>query len=551
MKKYNLSTSLKGILGVGMFSAILVTAGCDVSKLQDAADDFGVVIGLEEINTNSTVLLTDAKTGELIDQPVAVAYDGPNAGSVIDMYSDPVSSADFRGGVFNFGIDNELTPTAENPAHITLNLTANGYLSSSRNLFIADTGSNNFQISLVNLKNLPEGIKTQRKAQGTTNADGSTTQEIDIEVNTDESGDPDAGMSMRIAQGTTFKDAEGNTLKGKLRSESHFFDPGDSNALSALPQDEIVDEEGNSYAMAGASMINIIDENGKSAASAVSLNSKISSSSVMEEHGAFEVEFAVPKELEGENYNYQLIAYDGSKPVVVEPTASHSKIRGDNSIQFHSRYRYFRFGWYPRWVYFVYRPPTCTGEIAVNRNGNEGYLRYQTYTYGRVNYGYIYPTRNNSFIYNIRRGAWSNVTIYSGNGNNPVQVTHNFCSSGRLTVNLPAPPPQLIDSHISAQLACENPNDRLRVTNIPSASVTYRKTNAPLGTPWQVGTNLRWKYDSGQQVLTGGSFRANGVERNEQYRFKISFDGKYYERDITVTGPQVTFTRELDSGICS
>lgn len=76
---------------------------CDTSQFEEAIENFGVVIGLDSIQTTGTVLITDAKTGELVRSTVSLRFTGAESNSIIDMYSDPITSAETETGFLTSG----------------------------------------------------------------------------------------------------------------------------------------------------------------------------------------------------------------------------------------------------------------------------------------------------------------------------------------------------------------------------------------------------------------------------------------------------------------
>ena len=99
-------------------------------------------------------------------------------------------------------------------------------------------------------------------------------------------------------------------------------------------------------------------------------------------------------------------------------------------------------------------------------------------------------------------------------------------------------------------LQCDQADEKVRVTDIPSASVLYRKRGAPSGTAWQSATNLTWRYNKEEQALMGGSLRVADVEQGETYTFKLSFDDYVKQADVLISGANVVYTQVIQEDIC-
>ena len=108
----------------------------------------------------------------------------------------------------------------------------------------------------------------------------------------------------------------------------------------------------------------------------------------------------------------------------------------------------------------------------------------------------------------------------------------------------------VIDATVNVNLSCQNSDETVSVTDIPGASVAYRKQNAVQGTPWKIASSLNWNFDEASNSLTGGSFDVKGVEQGEFYTFKIVYEGETFTRDVEITGTTVSYTEIIDSGIC-
>lgn len=142
-----------------------------------------------------------------------------------------------------------------------------------------------------------------------------------------------------------------------------------------------------------------------------------------------------------------------------------------------------------------------------------------------------------------------NVEIKAPSTTTQTQLTL-VCPTSTPSVPLDAPPANLIDSTVEVVLQCDQAGEKVRVTDIPSASVIYRKKGSPAGTAWRPATGLSWNYNAAEQALLGGSLNVSQVEQGAVYEFKLSYDDYVKQADVTLTGTSVVYTQVIEEDIC-
>jgi hypothetical protein len=197
-------------------------------------------------------------------------------------------------------------------------------------------------------------------------------------------------------------------------------------------------------------------------------------------------------------------------------------------------------------VYFSEQP--CNPSLTINRNGNQGKLSVEISEKGFF--------RTNDLQANVSRLSLRNVT--SGSKKITIKLpyttfeqTVDLCATPNATIDLPTPPPALIDATIQVNVSCQEEKEKVRVTNIPAASIVYREEGAAPGTAWRVATDLSWDYNSTEQALTGGSCVISGVEVGKRYVLKITYDNNVEEATVPVSGTVVEYDETIDADICS
>ncbi|MAO65090.1 MAG: hypothetical protein CL666_08820 [Balneola sp.] len=518
--------------------AVSVTS-CDVTGLTDAADDFGVIIGLEEINSGATVLLTDAASGQLIDKQVSIIFAGENGDDVIDFYSDPLSEEKISEGILNFAINNGVVPTPENPAKVTLQLSAPGYISANKTVTLSDTGFVDFSFSLVNENNKPKGVKST-SSSAATNSDGTLSSDLNVSSNTNDGNESETSIS--IPSGTALTDASGNTLSGSLTAQMTNYDPGDPSALSNLPV-EVESENGEPVTLLGMSSYEITDENGRTATgTAGAAKGKAANTQ-------FTIEVAVSSQAGidvGDNVMFE--ATDWTNEFSYQQAEIIDLGNGRIGVRVVLNYLPVNTAVYNQLSPVRYRNPN------IERNGYEGAVKGVAYSYGMA-VGFIYPSNSNTLI-----GFNSNSSFFELDLSAPVDhiITYPSLPSDPLAITLPQAPSNLIEAEVAVSVDCRDPGEKLAITNISQASLVYRK--AGTSGKWRVITEIKWTFDDANNELTGASTTMFGVEEGETYEYTLKIGGEDpYNGEVTITdsnsgkaGVQVFINEnDIDSGICS
>jgi len=525
--------------------AFFAVTSCDLTKIEDAVDNFSIVIGLEPINTSATVVITDAVTGELVNAKVETVFSGANGSDVIDMYSDPIQQAEVDNGVLNFGLSNDVEADENNPATVSLRMSAPGYLSVTRNVEISQTGDNSYTVSLVRRDNSPAGIEVSNGSGGTTDVNGVTSEDVTVTISsTATETNEETGASLSVPSGSVFITGDGTPLTGTLRTEAVFYNADEPAAVSAV-QSELLANSGDSVAtMLGAVDISIKDSNGNEATSVQTSGS--SAGKAVSNTGDYIVNFILNANTYSELTQVLRLAYisptTAERFIIYKVPEVQQLDNGRVELRYLLNSSLFRS---MALVYFSEQP--CNSTLSINRNGNEGTFEYEIVEKGFFRSGNLQADSDKIALRNITRGTKS---IRIKLPHTTIEQSIDLCGTGNPTIELPSPPPALIDSEISATLSCTNPSEKVRVTDIPAASILYRESNHSPGTPWRVASNLTWNYDEGTQALTGGSFTATGVETGTEYVFGVTYDNNFEKTTLTITGQQTVYTAVVDTDIC-
>lgn len=213
-----------------LFFVLLVFPGCDFQAVEDALDDFDVVIGLESVNTVVNGTMVNASNGNLV--PARLTFSGESAFAVIDAFSDSVSEIDADAGIVTFGIQNSVVPSQASPVEITVTAEADGFHTTSRSLSISETGDTSFSLRMspVSVSTSIRGTESNISSALLTTG-GTTTQDTVIE--TPLAAQSTAQASLSVPSGTTPLARSGAPLSGQLTTELRVFDS--AAGMRALP----------------------------------------------------------------------------------------------------------------------------------------------------------------------------------------------------------------------------------------------------------------------------------------------------------------------------
>lgn len=248
--------SLVAFLIMGLLS------GCDFGAAGDAVDDFEVIVGLPALSTVVNLQALDASDGSPISEDVQVTFDGPDASSIVDVYSDPLSELIVQNGFANFALDSTRNPTSDNPARLTLRAQAPGYNATSVSVQLTQEGSVSRVIRLTpeNPEQSSAGTAGSRTTVST-DQNGNTTSSVSAETGMTSDGPDAAQGSASIPSGTRLQTASGEALQGQVTTDLSVFD-NSSEAQELMPAEAKMTENGRRQ-VRGAVRFQATDQDGR------------------------------------------------------------------------------------------------------------------------------------------------------------------------------------------------------------------------------------------------------------------------------------------------
>lgn len=246
---------------------LFLVTSCDFNAASNAVEEFEVLIGLPPLASVVNVQALDASSGSpLTGTEVSVAFEGEDAGSVVDIYSDPISELMVQDGFGNFALDSTtISPSPGNPAVLTLRATADGYETTTTSVRITETGSVVQSLSLTpdNPERSPSGAAGEREVVGTGEGNpGEVNNPVTMETGKTSSGTNGAQGSATIPAGTRLQTADGTPLQGQVTSDLSVYD-NSVEAQELLPKEAKVNADGQHRQIQGAVRFEMRDENGR------------------------------------------------------------------------------------------------------------------------------------------------------------------------------------------------------------------------------------------------------------------------------------------------
>ena len=251
-----------------LFTALLIAlfaTACDFQAVEDAFDEFQIVIGLEPIASPVAGVVYNINSGEPIR--ATLTFGGAGASSLIDAYSDPLpSQLDVEGGALTFGVSNAVRPSSSSPFTFTVTAEAQGFYSQTRTVTATEVGGIDFEVPMVpevNANSRIAGTSSAQDSRVQANENGSVQQTVVIQ--TQVNAESQATASATVSAGAVALSSTGQPLTGQLQTQIRAYDPGQGS--TSLPQGATMSGAGSNQAVIGGIFFSMTDANGQSAAS--------------------------------------------------------------------------------------------------------------------------------------------------------------------------------------------------------------------------------------------------------------------------------------------
>jgi hypothetical protein len=538
------------------FSPLLILlliglTACDLASVQEEVEDFNIVVELPKIRTVANVQVMDINTRQPVAQDLTLTVDGPDAGSVIDAYSAPITEARVRGGFAAIGLDNARVPSPTDPVRLQLRATAEGYLPASRIVAIDDTGSVAIRLLMVpeTPRQAPEGTQGTRTSIPVRK--GMVAKPVAVTVN----GQPGASVSATLAPETRLLDGNGQPLDGDLSLDLMSYDINES-GLRALPDD--VRETVSGGTLVSVTRLRVTDGKGRLAAqfqrtaktgTGLSLNLTTGTvTAAMEathyilrlQSGTDVVDVYVPTELvsggslslgiSGDQLIVNGVAHD------ISTLASQT---GDLYISLQG-----------------VSPTTCLpgGTIQIDPNGHTGTVTLAASGNGLFYEKQVSVTSGQTTTVNMSTlvldltvpdlGTDWPITALAPNGD-VTTTSANVCGSGTTPLTLPSASASLIDVTVAVDPGCPAGQDIAFVGNVDGYVLNVRKAGTTIDFQPVPGGNV--VIHSTDTSFEGMDVALNNVEPSQDYEFYAAFDGNSGSKIITMPSTNGGITTVTDN----
>ena len=253
------------LLPVFLLLLLLLSDSC-----KNPTEDVKLIINFEPIKTYVNVEFVDASTGELIVEEsrndIHVIISGTNQDAVIDNIGQQHESYEIIDGTLSLGLNpnNPFVPTKDNPIRFNVVASSEGYISTSKSIYIISEGNYFVEISMVEINNPPVGVSIIEKTGVGELVDGQIQNEVIINTNNQKA-------QLIIPEGLVMKDASGVKLNGKLNILLAHFNNLEETSLTSFPGGLIASVTNNGltedgvFFSGGFAAIEISDESGRQA----------------------------------------------------------------------------------------------------------------------------------------------------------------------------------------------------------------------------------------------------------------------------------------------
>lgn len=581
------------------FFSLIVIAGlvnsCNLTPLEDAIDNFAIVIELPEIETELSFQIIDATTKELIEQPVEVMFFGGPSGdnTVIDMYSDEITDFSTNTGFMNVGLENGTSISASSPLLMGIKLTASGYKDQTTSIEVRKNGLSYYVVEMIPLFNPPVGVSIVNQTLDNVVTDGVLTENLSF-TTSESSGPTITTVGFDLPTGTVLKDINGTPLSGQLSAEVVIYNTSVPEVMSLISPTLFQDEEDSTRIIYGVWETKVMDQSGRVATSmelpaafkygSCGLVTTISSGCAKQLP-----DFMTAPPFNGNPLFQNPLWWFGTPsptpptPIITfefEPLASLPSWTQPS------------YGWLEGFDFEACvlgsstltspQNPSCSGnspsrtttvtqkteakDITVNidRNGHTSPLRVTLTSKGglsdavelvdesSVEFGATHaPVTDQDYTVKVQIAALPGDVITK-------TISRSEYESGEVTITLPIAEVSLLDAPLKVNLQCSNPDENPTISDIPTASLYYRLSEAEAGdgfNPWRPTTKIEFTQGSPVRFITGGTTTLKGVLPTKNYEFKLVYNDEVITREADVIptpagGGTVEYTENLSDDLC-
>lgn len=181
------------------------------------------------------VQFIDAKSGQPIIRAVTLnAADNMTGSNIFENSTLGLANASSTGSGIVF-LKAGLAASKENPVKLRLMASAEGYFSSSIDVYYNGSSISTQRITLVNKLAPPDGVAIKTQTGVNSSVLGTLESSINLTAKTSDIASRGASATFSLPSGTVVKDSAGNPLTGPLKVSIAYFSPNADNIGSVFP----------------------------------------------------------------------------------------------------------------------------------------------------------------------------------------------------------------------------------------------------------------------------------------------------------------------------
>lgn len=216
--------------------ALLLFIPTSCKKITNPLDNLKLIIDYNLIKTTVDFHIKDAATGQFLGAEASnnalIIISGRDAQGIVDPIGARLkdNSVKVNRGLASVGISPApaYTPSESKPVQFSIVVMSPGYLTTTTQISITQTGRHFVEVVLVRLNNTPNGVMATQQNGAATLQNGAVINGATIVV-------PETGTSLSLPQGLVMRDANGNLLQGEINITMVHFDPTNPQAINAFP----------------------------------------------------------------------------------------------------------------------------------------------------------------------------------------------------------------------------------------------------------------------------------------------------------------------------
>lgn len=223
-----------------IFTVLCIVTSCDFEKASELQDKFEIKVLAEPVLSKLNLRVFNANQGEEIPTDVKLELTGTNANQILTV--DGSKEFKVASGFITLGVNKDFVVTPTNPLTVTATVSADGFISKTRDLIFDGSDISEIQISMLEKANLPDQIQLETVRQ--TLSGNQTTTDINVsitsKINTEEV------TEFTIPANTSFFDEDDNLITGtNLQADFQTFNN------EGPEEDEVLDPNENPEVLNG------------------------------------------------------------------------------------------------------------------------------------------------------------------------------------------------------------------------------------------------------------------------------------------------------------